>query len=246
MHPSPAAQALAARIETDVRETGFAFIAHDEARALLSEAAIGALADFAASWDDLGEDTYMADGGRYRRRRHGVFELNGGALTRLPHQAHYQSRDYNRLNGGVQRWFAPIEPHVAANPLLLAIIGVCAQLMAAFEPAHRGVRRVEAHQFRIAPSAGDDAHPTPEGMHRDGVDWVCVVLLRRVNVARGETAIADPCGQTIGAFTLTEPLDMVFLDDRRVAHGVTPIQRLDPDWPGFRDALVLTFSAQAG
>ncbi|MGC1712635.1 MAG: 2OG-Fe dioxygenase family protein [Methyloceanibacter sp.] len=30
-------------------------------------------------------------------------------------------------------------------------------------------------------------------------------------------------GRSFGAFKLTEPLDAVFLDDRRVLHGVTPI-----------------------
>ena len=34
--------------------------------------------DFAASWDDLGLDTYMADGGRYRKRRHAAFGARRG------------------------------------------------------------------------------------------------------------------------------------------------------------------------
>ena len=41
----------------------------------------GPLADwpaFAASWNDLGLDTYMADGGRYRKRRHAAFGAPAG------------------------------------------------------------------------------------------------------------------------------------------------------------------------
>ena len=48
-------------------------------RALLDER--GGTADwdaFAASWDDLGLDTYMADGGRYRQRRHAAFATRRG------------------------------------------------------------------------------------------------------------------------------------------------------------------------
>src|SRR5262245_61173659 len=63
---------------------------------------------FAKSWSDLGMDTYMADGGRYRRRRFGAFAVSDSAITRKPNQPHYQSRDYNPLNGGIARWFEPI------------------------------------------------------------------------------------------------------------------------------------------
>ena len=44
---------------------------------------------FAASWDDLGVDTFMADGGRYRKRRFACFEASARApisLRRKPHQ----------------------------------------------------------------------------------------------------------------------------------------------------------------
>lgn len=233
--------ALLDRVTDEVRRFGFSFVKGEAARSLLSADAEKAWPPFAASWDDLGEDTYMADGGRYRRRRHAVFALDSGVLTRLAHQPHYQSRDYNRLNGGVQRWFEPMEDHAAENPVFVELVDVCARLSTTLEPIG-GARRVEAHQFRIAPNAEGEGHPTPEGMHRDGVDWVCVALIKRLNVARGETAIADAAGNTLGAFTLADPLDLVFLDDRRVAHGVTPIRRIDADWPGFRDALVITFA----
>ena len=50
---------------------------------------------------------------------------------------------------------------------------------------------VEIHQFRIEARSGQDGQPTPEGMHRDGVDWVLVLLVSRVNIASGETSIGD-------------------------------------------------------
>jgi hypothetical protein len=45
----------------------------------------------------------------------------------------------------------------------------------------------------------------------------------------------------LGEFTLTDPLDAVFLDDRRVFHGVTSITPLDSTSKACRDALVLTY-----
>ena len=100
---------------------------------------------------------------------------------------------------------------------------------------------VEMHQFRIEADSGQSGLPTPEGAHRDGVDWVCVLLVNRRNVSRGVTQIFDPGGRSLGEFTLTDPLDTVFLDDRRVLHGVTPITPIDPEGKAFRDVLVLTF-----
>ena len=86
-------------------------------RPLLPQAAAGWHA-FAGSWDDLGVDTYMADGGRYRRRRFGAFSLSTAGVVRKAHQPHYQSRDYNRLNGGIERWFEPITDAVAESAAL--------------------------------------------------------------------------------------------------------------------------------
>ena len=46
---------------------GFSFMRGHDMRVML-----GAMTDwdaFARSWNDLGLDTYMADGGRYRKRR---------------------------------------------------------------------------------------------------------------------------------------------------------------------------------
>jgi hypothetical protein len=71
------------------------------------------------------------------------------------------------------------------------------------------------------------------------------MLVRRRNVASGVTAIFDPDRRPLGAFTLTEPMDAVFLDDRRVLHGVTPITPLDPGQPAYRDVLVATFRQEA-
>ena len=100
---------------------------------------------------------------------------------------------------------------------------------------------VEIHQFRIEARTGREGRPTPEGMHRDGVDWVLVLLVSRVNIASGETSIGDFAKRPLGSFTLTDPLDAAITDDNRVYHGVTPVTPLDPARPGHRDVLVATF-----
>jgi hypothetical protein len=225
---------------------GFAFVHGDAMRTLLSP--VGTLADwelFAASWNALELDTYMADGGRYRRRRHAVFAARPGlAIERQPHQPHYQTLEYNPIHGGVARWFEPIAPAVADGATLQTVLAFCRHLfetLAGAPPAWR----IEVHQFRIEARGGEAGRPTPEGLHRDGVDYVLVLLVSRRNIASGTTSIHALDGRTLGQFTLTDPLDAALVDDSRVAHGVTPVEAIEASQPAYRDVLVVTFKADS-
>jgi hypothetical protein len=231
----------AAFFSTAIARDGYAFVHAADMRALLTRA--GALDDwpaFAASWSDLALDHYMADGGRYRRRRHAVYAAAaGGAIVRAPHQPHYQSRDYNALNGGVARWFEPILPAIGSGATMAAILACSRALFERLAgPDHW---HVEVHQFRIEARPDERGQPTPEGVHRDGVDYVLVLLIDRRNIASGTTTVHALDGRELGAFTLTTALDAALLDDARVAHGVTPIEPLDPAAPAYRDVLVVTW-----
>lgn len=218
-----------------LKDQGFVRFEADETLDMLGPDAKAAWADFAESWNDLPLDGFMADGGRYRRRRFAAFAATPEGVERKPHQPHWQSRDYNPLNGGVQRWFEPVADAIAGHPVTQGVIRAGLELFGS-EAWH-----IELHQFRIEAREGEAGQPTPEGAHRDGVDWVIVMLVDRTNVDRGVTDIYAPDGTSLGSFTLTAPGDAVFLDDHRVLHGVTPIQPVDPGQPALRDVLVVTF-----
>lgn len=234
-----------ARLSDTIRRTGFAFVHAEAMRAALDHK--GQLSDwraFAESWNDLGLDTYMADGGRYRKRRFAVFAAADGEIRRKPHQPHYQSRDYNTLNGGIERLFSPILPEIGGGPTMTTILGYCRDLFETLSGPQNW--HVEVHQFRIEARRGAEGRPTPEGMHRDGVDHVLVLLVARRNIQSGMTTIHSLDGLMLGSFTLTEPLDAALVDDARVMHGVTPVEPVDPAKPGFRDVLVVTFRRNTG
>ena len=224
-----------------VGRDGFARVSATATTELVGALALADWATYAATWNDLAQDAYMADGGRYRRRRFAAFEVAPGAFARLPHQPHFQSLDYNRLNGGVERWFEPVTTAVAEHAVSRQIMDLALEVFGGLSPKPGFPWRAEFHQFRIEARAGEEAQPTPEGVHRDGVDWVIVMLVARENVAAGVTSIFNPAGASLGAFTLTQPLDAVFIDDNRVFHGVTAIEPVDPSKPAYRDVLVVTF-----
>jgi hypothetical protein len=78
-------------------------------------------------------------------------------------------------------------------------------------------------------------------MHRDGVDYVLILLVDRANVRGGTTTIADLKKRPLASFVLALPLDAAWVVDARVYHGVTPIKPLDKTASAHRDALVVTF-----
>ena len=220
-------------------EAGFEFVQGARMRALLG----GAPSDwdaFAASWNDLHLDTYMADGGRYRRRRHALYAATPAGITRKPHGPHFQALDYNHLHGGVDRWFEPITDAIGASASMTTILRWCQN---EFGVAHDW--DVEVHQFRIEAQGDRPGQPTPEGVHRDGVDYVLVLLVQRTNIQSGTTTIHFPDGTLAGSFTLTEPFDAALVDDARMSHGVTAVEPIDPTQPAYRDVLVVTFRAAA-
>lgn len=224
-----------------LRERGFAVLsgAAMAARLGLPDAELDA---FAASWDRLEVDRFMADGGRYRRRRHANFTQRAGlpGAVRNPHRPHFQSVVHNRLHGGVDRWFAPVEEAVGRSAPVLALLDLGRSLADALAPPPRDWF-VEMHQFRISAEAGAPGYPTPEGVHHDGVDLVLIAMIARRNLAGGETLVTDPAERELARFTLRDRLDTAVLDDARVKHGVTPIQPADPALPSCRDVLVLTW-----
>lgn len=192
------------------------------------------------TWERLPRDQYLLDGGHYRSRRHSclVHELREGALHLAPHRAHWQPKDYNALHGGLQRWFEPIETRVLDAPAWPQVLRTLGQLFAAVRPVERWY--IEAHQFRIDTLEGI-GRPTPEGAHRDGVDYLAVILVNRHDVRGGETRVFDAHGVAGVRFTLTEPWSVLLLDDARVIHETTPIQPAGDN--GVRDTLVLTYRA---
>ncbi|QWD77594.1 2OG-Fe dioxygenase family protein [Polynucleobacter sp. MWH-Svant-W18] len=220
----------------DALRTDGYVVASAETVAELGDLALSDLQSLSAFWEGLPRDPYLKDGGRYRFRRHASYEIKGDHLNLVPHRAHWQSVDYNALHGGIERWFEPIQTQLANHSTWQALLIGLAHVLNSLKPVNTWF--VEAHQFRIDTADGI-GRPTPEGAHRDGVDFVAVFLLNRVGIKGGETRIFDAQGSAGLRFTLAQPWSLLLMNDERMIHESTPIQPLGNY--GYRDTLVLTF-----
>ena len=99
-----------------------------------------------------------------------------------------------------------------------------------------------AHPYRIVAGQAQAGNPTPEGLHRDGVDYIVSTMVSRCNVEGGESIVTDNHRQVLWQRTLKKPLDIMIGQDALTLHAVTPVVPLDPAQPAWRDVLVVAFT----
>ncbi|MFV0573960.1 MAG: 2OG-Fe dioxygenase family protein [Vibrio sp.] len=198
-------------------------------------------------WNDLVLDRYMADGGLYRYRRYGQFNINRAENTfkKLPHKPYSQPISINYLNGGVTRYFEPLSAEFVGLPLLKALLNFLCEI------CDRAIGKttdwdVKLHPYRIVANKEVDGNPTPEGLHRDGVTFIASLLINKVNAVGGVTTVTDHVGSEIFQVCLDNPFDLVLCDDEKTMHKVSSIRSNSVDKMAFRDVLVVAFTTNGG
>jgi len=187
----------------------------------------------------------MADGGKYRFRRYGLFQLSAttGQLAYIPGASFYQSIEINRLNGGECRHFAPLAADTVSNPFLLDLILYdFAQL-----PLKKHIKDdwlVGVHQIRIIATTGVPGNPTPEGIHRDDESYTVQHLIARHNIRGGINYFygsgPEPTRHPRAVWKQQSFLDSYYFD-RSQWHSVSPIASGNCDGDGHRDVLLIDF-----
>jgi hypothetical protein len=201
--------------------------------------------EFADSWNNLHLDAFMKDKGKYRLRRFSEWEYTPEeqALRPLPARPYTQPLYINPLNGGISRTYEPFEAHVVKNEFFNGLMRWCLGVFNSLEGASGW--EVQVFQNRIIASSSTAGLPTPEGVHRDGVSYILMMLIDRVNVTGGETTLYDREKKEVGKLTMRHPMDCVLANDEQTLHGVTPILADGEGGNAYRDMLIAMFTKRA-
>ena len=187
----------------------------------------------------------MADGGKYRLRRYGLFQLSAatGHLAYIPRASFYQSIEINPLNGGEQRHFAPLAADTVKNPFLRDLI----QFDFAQLTSKKHIKNdwlVGVHQIRILATTGVTGNPTPEGIHRDDETYTAQHLINRHNINGGINYFygsgPQPTRHPQAVWKQESYFDSYYFD-RSIWHSVSPIASGDRDGDGYRDVILIDF-----
>lgn len=198
---------------------------------------------FKHCWNHLERDRYMADGGAYRYRRYGQFVKTQGArqISVLPHEPYSQPSAVNPLNGDIARHFEPLSDRFLTSPILEKLLLLLSDV---YDLAEGEARKwnIRLHPYRIVANDTQIGKPTPEGLHRDGVNYIASLMISKINVAGGETTITDNNGDLLEALTLEKTFDLVLANDDETMHQVSTISPQNLGKCAYRDVLVVAFT----
>lgn len=229
-------------IHDEILEKGYSVITADEIP--LTDAMRECWEALRAEYPDLPPDNHLPDGGKYRFRRYDRFYFmpHSGELHLLPHEDYFQSTDINAVTGGIVRRFEPLLPETANNPFLQELIRFdFAQFPLQDVDMQYTPWQVDVHEIYVTADPQAQGHPTPEGIHRDGAEFVTVHLAWLNNAGGGLVTVYDDDKNPLEQFTLKNVLDSYLFNDAILWHGVTPIVSADGIHPAERGILTFDF-----
>ncbi|MFI1801680.1 2OG-Fe dioxygenase family protein [Streptomyces sp. NPDC020379] len=192
------------------------------------------------SYDNLPVDPFMGNGTRHKRFTQ--YRLSpkpgpdgGWIYEKLPHRDYITYTKYNNVAGGIRRPYEPVT--VDFTPL----VTVGAEALD-LDRSHDW--QINIHQNRSTASAERRAPITPEGVHSDGHEYIMIAVLRRHNVAGGETRLWMPDADAPFWTGTLEAGQAVLLDDAAVKHEATDVTSADGG-PGHRDIVIVAYSTWA-
>jgi hypothetical protein len=182
---------------------------------------------------DLPLDPYIQGG--FRRRRFSRFLGPPEHLTRLEHKYFEQTTSINKLAGGIKRDFPELAeelPHLPDFQMLVS-------RFVDFSKIEPETTEIGVHQIRIVASSGEVGEPAPEGIHKDGFDFVGIFCISRRHLLGAETHLHEhPTQPPIFAKEL-HPGEFVLVNDQRLYHFTTGMKPVGAG-QGTRDVFVMT------
>ena len=191
-----------------------------------------------ASFDDLSKDPWYVVMGGNRFRRFKRFHLSVQGWQYQSDQSFQQSKAYNSVVGDIPRSFEPI----AEDVLKTGILEKLAHQQATTLGLNLADYNLGVHQFRVSITGGFDGTSTPEGIHQDGHDFVCIVHWRSENISGAASRVYDAHKKKIFECPLRGMGETLYVNDRTHYHDVSPLACCDSSKPGLREVFVFDWN----
>jgi len=194
------------------------------------------MAEIQALFDRVPADPYVSAG--FRRKSIMRVHVSDGQIHRAAHGPLFQPKEYNPIHGDIVRHYEAIDGRLGRllEPAIHIFAG-CARLGRQHE--------VLVQAQRITASSGDDGNtgfPVVEGWHQDNISVLGIFIVNRVNVAGGISMLArDRRGDDLAFAQTLDMGDLLLVDDTAFWHNTTPIARVDPSRPAYRDIVIMTW-----
>ena len=188
---------------------------------------------FTASFQNLSQDPYVAEGFRYKEIAR--YRVLGSQVVRQSHGALFQSREHNPTHGDIIREY----PAFDAKGLCEEAISEIVQTFV----THCGLGYEDEVLFqaqRIRTDAHQTGHPAIEGWHQDGTNYIGMMCVARQNIAGGRSQLSFDQGKNKVMDHELQPGELLILDDRRYWHYATPVKPVDPSKEAYRDIFIIT------
>lgn len=144
-------------------------------------------------------------------------------------------------NRGVERKFELIDKEHIQNVWFLDFITQISALSVLnhnYYKGHKLIKEVDIHLHQVRQTAYSDieSHNSPEGIHRDGCDYIIsAFVISRNNIIGGESIIYNQ-NKMVEYKTILDSGEGIYQEDIKQWHYVTPIQTSE-EGIGYRDIL---------
>ncbi|MDJ0660204.1 MAG: 2OG-Fe dioxygenase family protein [Crocosphaera sp.] len=179
---------------------------------------------------DIPKDPYIREGYRYKSLAR--CRVKGNIIEKQPHTPLFQNKKINPVNGGLVRVYPEIENLNCAKEAILWFTKT-------FKIDYSYEILVQAQRTKC--TVRKAGITTPEGFHRDDIDFLAILCVNQSNILGSETQLKDHQGNIVFKKVLN-PGEMLLIDDSKLLHYTSPITLKNPavNHFGFRDVLIIS------
>ena len=192
--------------------------------------------ELAQSFGNLPETSHLD--GKYRLRRYSTVQCNGNCIE-IGDNTFTQSDEYNKFQGNVTRNFEAIEESVIKSVGMVEMCRMFKNICGFPEN-----QEINIHQMRII-TLDEETPVSPEGIHQDGYDYICIVGISRYNVDGGNLLLYKQQNSDPFFSVPLHPGLAAIINDRVLWHNASKIKPVI-GVSGFIDSFILTASRRNG